>query len=235
MIRLIILVVAKSFWQMISLASIKNSGASEGDTGMKVIHSILGELETNCYILFDEDSREAAVIDPADDAEGIRDTLEGLGASLRYILLTHGHRDHTLAAPALHALYPDAGVYIHAADKGKVGIFRYPMEELIGADLKFYAEGDTLPLGSEEIAVIETPGHTGGSVCLRCGSLLFTGDTLFAGSMGRVDLPGAQPEKMLGSLAKLKRLPGDYEVYPGHMETSTLERERAGNLYLRML
>lgn len=202
---------------------------------MKVIRSILGELDTNCYILYDEDSGEAAVIDPADDAEGIRDTLEQLGASPRYILLTHGHRDHTLAAPALHALYPEAAVYIHAADKGQVGIFRYPMDELIGADLKFYAEGDALPLGAEKIEVIETPGHTGGSVCLKCGTALFTGDTLFAGSMGRLDLPGAQPEKMMGSLGKLKRLPGDYEVYPGHMDTSTLERERSNNLYLRML
>lgn len=202
---------------------------------MKVIRSILGELETNCYILLDEETMEAAIIDPADEAETLRDTIENLGATLKYILLTHGHRDHTLAAPRLHEMFPDAAVYIHAADKGQVGIYRYPMEELIGEDLKFYDDGDTLKLGNLTIEVITTPGHTGGSVCLRVGSALFTGDTLFAGSMGRIDLPGAQPDKMMSSLARLAKLEGDYDVYPGHMEPTTMARERQYNLYIKML
>ena len=202
---------------------------------MKVIRSILGELETNCYILLDEETMEAAIIDPADEAETLRDTIENLGATLRYILLTHGHRDHTLAAPKLHEMFPDAAVYIHAADKGQVGIYRYPMEELIGGDLKFYDDGDTLKLGNLTIEVITTPGHTGGSVCLRVGNALFTGDTLFAGSMGRIDLPGAQPDKMMSSLARLAKLEGDYDVYPGHMEPTTMARERQYNLYIKML
>ena len=202
---------------------------------MKIIPLTLGELETNCYILVDEETMEAAVIDPADEAETIRDAVENLGATLRYILLTHGHRDHTLAAPALHEMFPDAAVYIHELDKGYVGIYRYPMDELIGDALKFYDEGDKLPLGTLTVEVLLTPGHTGGSVCLKCGKALFTGDTLFAGSMGRIDLPGAQPEKMMSSLARLKKLDGDYDVYPGHMGASTLERERQYNLYLRML
>ena len=202
---------------------------------MKIIHMVLGELETNCYILIDEETNEAAVIDPADEAETIRDALESAGVTLRYILLTHGHRDHTLAAPKLHEMFPDAAVYIHELDKGCVGIYRYPMDELIGDALKFSDEGDTLPLGTLTVEVLLTPGHTGGSVCLKCGNALFTGDTLFAGSMGRIDLPGAQPEKMMSSLARLKKLDGDYDVYPGHMGVSTLERERQYNLYLRML
>ena len=202
---------------------------------MKVIRSILGELETNCYILLDEETMEAAIIDPADEAETLRDTIENLGATLKYILLTHGHRDHTLAAPKLHEMFPDAAVYIHAADKGQVGIYRYPMEELIGEDLKFYDDGDTLKLGNLTIEVITTPGHTGGSVCLRVGSALFTGDTLFAGSMGRIDLPGARPDLMMSSLARLAKLEGDYDVYPGHMEPTTMARERQYNLYIKML
>ena len=202
---------------------------------MKVIRSVLGELETNCYILLDEETMEAAVIDPADEAETIRDTLEGLGAKLRYILLTHGHRDHTLAAPELHRLYPEAAVYIHPKDKGVVGIYRYPMEEKIGPELKFYDDGDTLPLGKLTVEVLTTPGHTGGSVCLKCGDALFTGDTLFAGSMGRIDLPGAEPQNMMKSLARLAKLPGDYQVYPGHMGTTTMARERQANLYIKML
>ncbi len=201
---------------------------------MKVIRRILGELETNCYILLDEGTHEAAVIDPADSAELIRAALSGEGAALRYILLTHGHRDHTLAAPRLHELYPDAAVFIHALDKGQVGIYRYPMEELI-PDLLTYDEGDTLALGGMTVEVLHTPGHTGGSVCLKCGAALFTGDTLFRGSMGRIDLPGARPDLMMASLARLKNLPGDYDVYPGHMDTTTLSREREHNLYLKML
>ncbi len=202
---------------------------------MKVIHNVLGELDTNCYILFDEETADAAVIDPADEAETIRGELEDLGASLRYILLTHGHRDHTLAAPELHRLFPDAAVYIQSADKGEVGIYHYPMEELIGPALRFYDEGDRLPLGALTVEVLHTPGHTGGSVCLKCGTALFTGDTLFAGSMGRIDLPGARPELMMGSLARLAELEGDCDVYPGHMGTTTLARERKTNPCLMML
>ena len=206
---------------------------------MKIQRYVLGELATNCYLLIDEESGEAAVIDPADEAEALRRAIDSSGAALRYILLTHGHRDHTLAAPELHGLFPDAAVYIHAADKGDVGTYSHPMDELIGDALKFYDDGDTLPLGALTLEVLHTPGHTGGSVCLKCvqgdARALFTGDTLFAGSMGRIDLPGAQPERMMPSLARLKKLDGDYDVLPGHGETSTLAHERQYNLYLRML
>ena len=206
---------------------------------MKIQRYVLGELATNCYLLIDEGSGEAAVIDPADEAETLRRAVEDAGAALRYILLTHGHRDHTLAAPELHELFPDAEVYIHAADKGAVGMYSYPMDERIGDALKLYGEGDTLPLGGLTLEVLHTPGHTGGSVCLKCvqgaSRALFTGDTLFAGSMGRIDLPGAQPEQMFPSLARLGKLEGDYDVLPGHGETSTLAHERQYNLYLKML
>ncbi len=201
---------------------------------MKITQFVLGELATNCYLLLDEQTRDAAVIDPADEAEAIADAVKNAGAVPRYILLTHGHRDHTLAVPRLHELFPDAAVYIHPADKGTVGMYGFPLDEKLGGDLKFYGEGDTLPLGGLTIEVLHTPGHTGGSVCLKCGDALFTGDTLFAGSMGRIDLPGAQPEKMGDSLARLAALDGDYTVLPGHGETSTLERERKYNFYLRM-
>ncbi len=201
---------------------------------MKITRFILGELGTNCYLLLDEETKEAAVIDPADEADTLRRAVEDAGARLRYILLTHGHRDHTLAAPELHRMFPDAEVYIHEKDKGQVGNYRYPMEELIGPELKFYADGDELKLGALTIEVIHTPGHTGGSVCLKCENTLFTGDTLFAGSMGRIDLPGAVPEEMRSSLARLAALEGDYDVLPGHMELTTLERERRTNMFLRM-
>lgn len=199
---------------------------------MKIISSVLGELQTNCYTLIDEQSKLAAVIDPADSAEQIRALLEREGVTLAYILLTHGHRDHTLAAPALHQLYPEAKVYIHPADKHGAGIYRYPPCDLI-PDILYYKEGDVLPLGGLKIEVLETPGHTAGSVTLRVGSALFTGDTLFAGSCGRIDLPGAVPELMLPSLRRLGLLEGDYNVYPGHMEDTTLAREKRINPFIR--
>ncbi len=199
---------------------------------MKIISSVLGELETNCYLLLDEQSSLAAIIDPADNAGQLSALLAREGATLAYILLTHGHRDHTLAAPTLHELFPDAKVYIHPGDKRGAGIYHYPPCELI-PEILYYEDGDTLPLGALTIEVLHTPGHTAGSVTLRCENALFTGDTLFAGSCGRIDLPGAVPEQMLPSLRRLALLSGDYAVYPGHMEETTLSRERRVNPFLR--
>ena len=100
-------------------------------------------------------------------------------------------------------------------------------------DLCTYDDGDTLPLGGLTIEVITTPGHTEGGVTLRVGDALFTGDTLFAGSMGRTDFPGGNAGTMYESLRRLAALPGDYQVYPGHMDSTTLESERKNNTYLK--
>ena len=148
---------------------------------MKVITTVVGELGTNCYLLIDEATREAALIDPADSPDELSALIEREGVTLRYILLTHGHRDHTLAAPAMHKRYPAAAVYIHRLDANGSGIYHYPLEGVIDG-LNYYDEGDTLPLGSLTISVLYTPGHTAGSVTLKVGDALFVGDTLFAGS-----------------------------------------------------
>mgnify|MGYP002734382879 FL=1 len=100
-------------------------------------------------------------------------------------------------------------------------------------DLKYYGEGDTLPLGSLTIKVLATPGHTLGGVTLLVGDAMFPGDTLFAGSMGRTDLPGGNDAQMLASLRRFAQIEGDYTVYPGHMNSTTLAREKAMNPYLR--
>lgn len=99
--------------------------------------------------------------------------------------------------------------------------------------VKFYDEGDCLPLGSRTIQVLHTPGHSQGSVTLRCEDLLFSGDTLFAGSCGRTDFLGGSIPKMMASLRRLGKLEGDFQVLPGHMGVSTLEEERRHNPYLR--
>ena len=129
---------------------------------MKVITTVVGELGTNCYLLIDEATREAALIDPADSPDELSALIEREGVTLRYILLTHGHRDHTLAAPAMHKRYPAAAVYIHRLDANGSGIYHYPLEGVIDS-LNYYDEGDTLPLGSLTISVLYTPGHTAGN------------------------------------------------------------------------
>ena len=192
----------------------------------------VGPIGTNCYILEDEAAKLAAVIDPGDEAEKILSVLKEDGVETRYILLTHGHYDHTTGVPDLHRALPEAQVYIHKADAQGAGSRLFPLAGEI-ADLHFYDEGDTLPLGGLTIHILHTPGHSKGGVTLQVGDVLFCGDTLFAGSCGRTDLNGGSYEEIMQSLKRLGQLPGDYHVCPGHDVTSTLERERKTNPFLR--
>ena len=192
----------------------------------------VGPIGTNCYILEDEKARAAAIIDPGDEAGRILQEIEDDGVDVKYILLTHGHYDHTTAVPQLHKALPQAEIYIHRADANGAGSQLFPLAGQI-PDLKFYDEGDTLALGDMTIQVLHTPGHSKGSVTLKVGDVLFCGDTLFAGSCGRTDLAGGSYAEIMASLKKLGQLPGDYHVCPGHDVTSTLERERRSNPFLR--
>lgn len=191
----------------------------------------VGPIGTNCYIL--EDGGQIAVIDPGDEAERILAALEETEGRVEYILLTHGHYDHTTAVPALHKALPQAQIYIHQADANGAGSRLFPLAGQVEG-LKFYGEGDTLPLGRLTIQVLHTPGHSPGSVTLKVGEVLFTGDTLFAGSMGRTDLDGGDEGQMMASLKRLGALEGNFHVLPGHMETSEMDRERRSNPYLCM-
>lgn len=190
----------------------------------------VGPIGTNCYILEDEASHLSAVIDPGGEAHCILSALNG--AEVRYILLTHGHYDHTGAVAALAAALPQAEVYIHEKDYRDVDPGLFPLGTEL-SDVNFYGEGDHLSLGTLDLQVLHTPGHSEGSVTLRCGDALFCGDTLFAGSCGRTDFPGGDMSKMMASLRRLGQLEGDLQVLPGHMEPSTLDRERRVNPYLR--
>lgn len=191
----------------------------------------VGGLGTNCYILLDEETHQAAVIDPGDEAGHILTQLQQDGAEVRYILLTHGHYDHTTAVPELHEALPDADIYIHQGDANGAGNRLFPLAGQVD-DLKLYDEGDELPLGALTIRVLHTPGHSRGSVVLQVADVLFTGDTLFAGSCGRTDLPGGDFGQICTSLARLGKLEGDYHVLPGHGELSELSRERSYNSYM---
>ena len=198
---------------------------------MKVKLLRVGPIGTNCYILEDDQTNLAAVIDPGDEPELIQEALEKEGVEVRYLLLTHGHYDHTTAVPALHRVYPQEDIYIHQADANGAGSTLFPLAGEVD-DLKLYDEGDVIRLGDHEIQVLHTPGHSPGSVTLKVEDVLFTGDTLFAGSCGRTDLRGGSYEQIMQSLKRLGELKGDFHVCPGHEATSTLERERRSNPFL---
>lgn len=197
---------------------------------MQVKMLTVGPIGTNCYIL--EDAKKAAVIDPGDEAGRILAELKKSDAQVEYILLTHGHYDHTTGVPELHKALPDAKIYIHQADAHGTGSHLFPLAGQVDG-LLYYGEGDTLPMGGITIEVLHTPGHSPGSVVLKAADVLFTGDTLFAGDCGRTDLRGGSWEEILRSLGRLGNLEGNYHVLPGHMDTSTLDRERSVNRYLR--
>ena len=185
----------------------------------------LGLYQTNTYIL--SNGTEAAGIDPGYEPDTILDALEGL--TLKAILLTHGHFDHV---GAVRELVAETGceVWIHAAEG--------TMPPMVTAGPLYfthtYDEGDTVaPIAGLELTVLHTPGHTPRSVCLRCGRDLFSGDTLFEGSCGRVDLPGGNGHQMVASLRRLAALQADYQVHPGHGGSTALSAERRYNPYMR--
>ena len=206
---------------------------------MEIKQIELGVYATNCYLLINEVSAEAVVVDPADDATAIAGLLEKSGAHPVAILLTHRHFDHILAVPGLQQLWPELPVYCHPLDVPQE-TEEYDMGRTLPTVAAFQnrqplADGEVLPLAGMSIQVLHTPGHTPGSVTYQVEDALFTGDTLFRGSMGRTDFPGGDMEQMAASLARLAGLAGEYRVFPGHNSATTLERERRENPFIQAL
>ena len=191
----------------------------------------VGQLETNCYVVVNEETLACVVIDPGDESNAIMDYIESNRLRCEAIMLTHGHFDHV---GAVNEILEQTGcaLYINPRDEGyEVG--KSGMKFKMPEGGKYYDDGDIIVEAGLEFKVLATPGHTPGSVCLICGGALFTGDTLFKGSCGRTDLPGGSMREEMRSLKKICQLEGDYEVYPGHMDSSSLERERRFNHYCR--
>lgn len=197
----------------------------------------LGQIGTNCYIFYQAGGAKCGIVDPGDQGEQVAEWLKQQGLEPEAVLLTHGHFDHILGIPGLREAWPELPVYCHSADMGEGDTTRvfgqsFPTVRSFG-NVTSYQEGDVVNVAGFDIEVLETPGHTPGSVTLRAGDVLFTGDTLFEGSMGRTDLPGGDEGQIMKSLKRLAQLEGDYQVLPGHEGQSTLERERKGNYCLK--
>ena len=191
---------------------------------------LLPAVSTNCYVVADEKAGVCAIIDPGDPDPRILNTVAEEGWQVKCILLTHAHYDHTMGIPELRRQLPGVPVYVHPGDAEMPKPF-FRIEEM--GELTFYEDGSHVSVGDVDFEVLHTPGHTAGSVTLKVGDALFVGDTLFAGSCGRTDLPGGDPMEMLASLRRLGRLEGDYTVYPGHMDSTTLAREKQYNPFIR--
>ena len=206
---------------------------------MQIKYMQLGMVCTNCYIFWADGSDQCAVVDPGDDGQQVANLIQGLKLTPVAILLTHSHFDHVLGIPGLRETWPDLPVYCHPADipeEVSETMFgtTFPTVTAFG-NVTPYNEGDTVAVGPLTVKVIHTPGHTKGSVTLMVEGegVLFTGDTLFRGSMGRTDLPGGSYADLTASLKKLAALPGDYKVYPGHEGFSSLDTERKTNFFMQ--
>ena len=198
----------------------------------------VGSLGTNCYILRNAGSNTCLLIDPGEDAARLLQKLQAMDLTLEGILLTHGHFDHVMAVSKL-ANETGCPVWLHKADHhpkiSAMASFLYPLSTEKLADVRYVDEGDVLHLADLQIQVLATPGHTEGSVCYLCENALFAGDTLFAGSIGRTDLPGGSYATIQSSLARLAAMEENHLVFPGHGESSDLSTEKRSNPYLRNL
>lgn len=199
---------------------------------MLIIKTIIaGMYEENCYLIMDEETKELAIIDPGGKPNKIEKEIKLLDAKPKFILLTHGHMDHV-------------GGVVELVNKFSIPFYINEIEEtymekdksvfgLLPKASGYLKEGDTLNLGSNVIKVIETPGHTAGGICFLTSDKLFTGDTLFQGSVGRSDFPGGNGTQLVKNIKdKLLPLGDNIEVYAGHGEASTIGYEKRKNPFL---
>ena len=208
---------------------------------MKIESMVLGAVATNCYFVINEETKETIVIDPADRADRILEKASAEGLSLKAVFLTHGHADHILAVPELRG---KMGIPVYAS-RAEEELLADPNQNLslalFGKSLSLKADvltedGQELEAAGMKFRVLFTPGHTPGGCCYynQEENILFSGDTLFCGSVGRTDFPGGSMGTLVRSIGeKLMPLADETRVYPGHQEETTIGAERRYNPYLR--
>src|SRR5690554_1906729 len=200
---------------------------------MKLGCFVSGELAVNTYLLWDEKTKDAVCIDPGSPAGELLAVVEKNKLSLTRIVLTHGHADHIQGVPEVKAA-TGAAVLIHPADAPMLSNPLLNLSQHFGKDLVIHpdsllADGDVICVGGVILEVRHTPGHTPGGICLIGPEMVFCGDLIFAGSIGRTDLPGGDQETLVKSAGGIMKLPGETRILPGHGPETTVGRERLEN------
>ena len=207
---------------------------------MDFITLTVGQMQENCYLVFDNVSKDALIIDPGDDADYIERIISDHSLTPKLILATHGHFDHCMAVLELKLAYK-IPFFINFKDKFLIKNMSSSARHFLGIDAgpppevdANLIEGKSFRIGKSSLKVMETPGHTPGSVCLydQIAKRLYTGDTLFAeGGIGRTDFKYSSQENLVASLEKIFKLPNPTEIYPGHGRPSTLEEEKINHRF----
>ena len=197
---------------------------------------VVGPLESNCFIIADENTKEGLVVDPGDEPDRILDLINKNSFNIKYIVCTHAHFDHVGAVPDLKketgaklVLHRD-DLELYKSTKDQAAIWGYELDPLPEPDM-FVSEGDKIEVGDLRFEILHTPGHSPGGICLYGEGILITGDTLFAGSVGRTDFYGGDMEKLKRSFRRLLSLSDKIKVLPGHGPETTIGQERTDNFF----